>query len=482
MHLLAATPGTVSDGSEAVDLGQTPGDIVVLSAADTELAALSAAHAEAGGPSLRLANLLRLGHNLSVDLHVDAVISHARLVVVRLLGGAAYWPYGIERVADRCRERGIALAVLPGDDQPDPELAALCTLPPAAWQRLWRYCMHGGAANFRNFLRYAAHLLGEAPEWLEPAPVPRAGVGRRGEGHGGVSGRPLAAVVFYRALFQAGHLAPVDALCAALERRGLDTLAVYVSSLRDPVAAGTLEALFADTPPDVILNATGFAVSRPGEARSPAPFDGACAPVLQTVFAGATNAVWRASSQGLSARDIAMNVALPEVDGRILSRAVAFKAEAAWDERTQCSVVATEPAGDRVAFVAALRHGVDAVAPRRCGRTPGRHRPRQLPGARRTGRQRSWPRHSRRRAGGVTRPRRRRLPGERRSRRRRRADAPPYRLAPRRPLPCRILRPRFRPPAGSGSRRRDRSLGGRPKPIPASPTALSASPSWSSAI
>ena len=121
-----------------------------------------------------------------------------------------------------------------------------------------------------------------------------------------------------------------------------------------PVAAGTLEALFADTPPDVILNATGFAVSRPGEARSPAPFDGACAPVLQTVFAGATNAVWRASSQGLSARDIAMNVALPEVDGRILSRAVAFKAEAAWDKRTQCSVVATEPAGDRVAFVAAL--------------------------------------------------------------------------------------------------------------------------------
>ena len=48
MHLLAATPGVVSDGSEAVDLGQTPGDIVVLSAADTELAALAAAQSRAG--------------------------------------------------------------------------------------------------------------------------------------------------------------------------------------------------------------------------------------------------------------------------------------------------------------------------------------------------------------------------------------------------------------------------------------------------
>ena len=40
MHLLAAQPGSISDGAEAVDLGQDPADLVVLSAADTELAAL----------------------------------------------------------------------------------------------------------------------------------------------------------------------------------------------------------------------------------------------------------------------------------------------------------------------------------------------------------------------------------------------------------------------------------------------------------
>ena len=99
MHLLATKPGVVSDGSEAVDLGQTPGDIVVLSAADTELAALSAARERQSGnqSTLRLANFLQLRHHLSVDVYVDAVVSHARLVVVRILGGAGYWPYGIER-------------------------------------------------------------------------------------------------------------------------------------------------------------------------------------------------------------------------------------------------------------------------------------------------------------------------------------------------------------------------------------------------
>ena len=66
MHLLAAQPGVVGDGSDAVDLGQSPGDIVVLSAADTELACLAAARAGFGDefPSVRLANLLQLSHNI----------------------------------------------------------------------------------------------------------------------------------------------------------------------------------------------------------------------------------------------------------------------------------------------------------------------------------------------------------------------------------------------------------------------------------
>ena len=68
MHLLAATPGQTSEGNEPVDLAQTPADVVVISAADTELAALSIARQEMQAPpTLRLANLTHLTHPLSVD-------------------------------------------------------------------------------------------------------------------------------------------------------------------------------------------------------------------------------------------------------------------------------------------------------------------------------------------------------------------------------------------------------------------------------
>ena len=152
MRLLQAQAGAIADGSEAVDLGQSPGEIVFLSAADTELAGLSAARDVLGaaGPSLRLANLMHLSHNMSVDLYVDTVIAGARLVIVRLLGGVSYWPYGVEQIGAVCRSRGIKLAFLPGDDQPDAALADHSTLPGEACHRLWQYGVPGGPENARN--------------------------------------------------------------------------------------------------------------------------------------------------------------------------------------------------------------------------------------------------------------------------------------------------------------------------------------------
>jgi cobaltochelatase CobN len=243
MHLLQATPGTVSDGSEAVDLGQDAGDIVFLSAADSELAALSAAQAEMGegAPSLRLANLMQLGHNMSVDLYVEQVIAGARLVVVRLLGGESYWPYGVEQIHAACRKAGIKLAMLPGDEQPDPGLSTWSTLEQEAAFRLWRYCLEGGPENARNFLAYAASLLGHETDWQEPRPLLRAGLYWPGRDRPALddlrtvwrTAAPVAAVVFYRALLQAGNLAPVDALIAALRARGVNPLPLYCNSLKD---------------------------------------------------------------------------------------------------------------------------------------------------------------------------------------------------------------------------------------------------------
>ena len=364
MHLLAVQPGQIIDGSEAIDLGQSAGEIVFISAADTELACLSNANTrmEDSFPSLRLANLMALSHNMSIDLYIDSVIRHAKLVIVRCLGGMGYWSYGIEQISVTCRQHNILLALLPGDDQPDATLDRLSTLQRKARHQLWQYRIHGGSENDHNFLAYAASLLGHRRHWNPPQPLLRGGLYWPSASEASMEilentwtpNAPVAAITFYRALLQSGTLGPIDALIEALINRGLNPFPIYISGLKDPVSAKLLETLFAQKSPDVILNTTGFAVSQPGAPRKNTAFEQADCPVLQVVLCSSTLATWKTNLQGLSSKDLAMNVVLPEIDGRILSRAISFKSEARFDPKTEISVVTHEPELNRIKFTADL--------------------------------------------------------------------------------------------------------------------------------
>lgn len=371
MHLLAATPGTIDDGSDPFDLGQSPGDVVFISAADTELAGLSEARAnldtEIG--SLRLTSMMHLQHPMSVDLHITDCAEKSKLVIARVLGGSGYWKYGLEQYASRLGAAGIPFVALPGDDKPDQDLWDLSTIDRADWNALWAYMVEGGPQNAENFLRYANAMLDGADKPEQAKPLLRAGVYWPGAGIADLSaaqahwkaGRPIVPIIFYRALVQGAGLNPINRLVKSLLKRGLNPLPIFAASLKDPVSVATVQSLFEAAAPSVILNCTSFAVGSPHQdehgqgASNPLTMPAAHnAPVFQVVLSAASEQAWEDGSNGLSARDIAMNVALPEVDGRILSRAVSFKGEAYFDDATQCPIATYRARGDRIEFVADL--------------------------------------------------------------------------------------------------------------------------------
>ena len=352
MHLLVQQAGAAAEPDEAVDLGQDPAEVLFLSAADTELAALAAARARMqDAPTLRVANLMALSHPMSVDVWAERTLAGSKLCILRVLGGHGYFAYGLEKLHSVAVARGIAFCALPGEAKPDPSLDRFSTLGEGERNVLHGYLSEGGDGNAEAFLAAARDLArGRAGTWPRPAPFPKAGAWRAvPEGDG-----PVVAVTFYRALEQAGGTEPIAALCEALEARGMRPLPVFVSSLKDEVSRETLRTLFAAHPPALVLNATGFAVSAPGGTNTGTVLDEPDVPVLQVVLAGTDEAAWAASAQGLTARDLAMNVALPEVDGRVLTRAVAFKDPSRFDAQVQANIVRHAPLRDRIEFVAAI--------------------------------------------------------------------------------------------------------------------------------
>ncbi len=185
MHILTTTSASLDDLAEPVDLRQTPADIVALSFTDSDLAGLAAAwKADAGRlPSMRLAALRDLRHPMSVDLWVDSVARHAKMILVRILGGYDWWRYGCDQLAATARERGIKLALLPGESHDeDLRLIEASTLPREELDALLGYFREGGPENMSALMRRLAGLAGSDVAAAEPVAVPKAGFYEPGRG------------------------------------------------------------------------------------------------------------------------------------------------------------------------------------------------------------------------------------------------------------------------------------------------------------
>ena len=332
MHVIFRESHGLDEAATPTDLGQAPADLVVLSFSDSDLGAFAAGWTAGGGragklPTLRLANLAALKHPLSVDTYIEATVSGAKGVLIRLIGGAAYWDYGLTQLGRLARETGLALAVLPADGRPDPALDAASTLPVSTLRHLQHLCDMGGAVAAQAALQQMALASG-----LYAGPVRGVrGVAQVGGWQtGGVmcpaafaaqSDRPRILLTFYRSYLTAADLDPIAAMAKAFEARGYDVLGLFTPSLKAPEARGWLARWVRALAPKAVVNATAFSAQGPDGA----VLEGAGVPVFQVAFATNERARWAKAERGLSPADLAMHVVLPEVDGRIFAGVASFK-------------------------------------------------------------------------------------------------------------------------------------------------------------
>jgi cobaltochelatase CobN len=297
--------------------------ILFLTNADTELLALRTISEGLpdGFPALRAAHPNRLRGPVDLD-GVDVVL-------VRLLGGRSAWEGGLDELAARCRRRGVPLVAFGGEATPDAELVAMSTVPGATVVQAFSYLVQGGPRNLEHLLRFVVDtLLMEGFGFEPPLVVPDHGVMAGRDLH---PGRPTVAVVFYRAHLVAGNTRFVDELCDALEARGANALPVHCYSLR-PTGDGSpspVAALLARHRVDAVITTVLAAGSfgPEGDRWDPGALASLDVPVVQAVCATTSSAGWSDSSHGLSPVDVAMAVAIPEFDGRLVSVPFSFKEE-----------------------------------------------------------------------------------------------------------------------------------------------------------
>ena len=292
--------------------------VLLLSSADTELLA-----ARASGADYRTANPARVE---PADL--PGLLDGVSVVVLRLLGGRRAWPAGVDALV----RSGLPVLLLGGEAAPDAELMAASTVPGGLVAEALAYLAAGGVDNLRELHRFLCDtvLLG-GDGFAPPVEMPAFGVHGnwlRPDVHD--PDRPTVGIVFYRAHELSGNTGFVDDLAAAIAARGANPLPVYCASLRgaDPELMALLGS--ADVLIATVLAAGGAHAADAGAGGVEDSWDaGALAaldvPVLQGLCLTMSREAWLESDAGLSPMDAAMQVAIPEFDGRLVLVPFSFK-------------------------------------------------------------------------------------------------------------------------------------------------------------
>jgi len=313
-----------------------------------------------GFPAVRAAN--------PATLRALPDLEEAEAVIVRLLGGRRSWEH-FDELVSQCRGRGVPLLCFGGEAVPDADTMAASTVAGGVVTQAFEYLVQGGTGNLEQMVRFVAdtvlrHGFGFDP----PVAVPVAGVFGEPRIE---SGRPTVGIVFYRAHVLTGNTTFVSDLCAAVEARGCNAVAVYCYSLRpgggdDPDVAGILAGFDVDAVVTTVLAAGSFApgsetpaASAAGTAASAEGWEeqalaGLGVPVLQGIASMSSSQAWEEATSGLAPLDVAWQVALPELDGRIIGVPFSFKEVVDDGEDLGSAVAAYRCVPDRLERVAGL--------------------------------------------------------------------------------------------------------------------------------
>ncbi|WP_016834945.1 cobaltochelatase subunit CobN [Herbaspirillum lusitanum] len=349
--------------------------IAVLTHASTDLAILHHALTQLPGdfPATIGINLQGVENEARMSELLQSELADADIIVLRILGRLGSVA-GFAELLRHAQRQGRHLIALSGAGEPDAELAAVSTVPDDVLREALAYFHGGGSINLAQFLRFVSDRLLLTGFAYEPAvALPDHGIYHPDlEQDAGiadwlrlridVAGRrkPAVGVIFYRAHWMSGNTRFIDALVTSLEQRGMDVLPIFTASLRTSAADSDLPAALSyfsgekGAHVDVLINTTSFAMGEitPG---GPTPAGWSVSvleklnvPVLQAMTSGMTQDQWEISTRGMNPLDAAMNVVLPEFDGRIISVPLSFK------ETTDSGAVQYQPLPDRVRRIAGL--------------------------------------------------------------------------------------------------------------------------------
>jgi cobaltochelatase CobN len=322
---------------------QAQNGMVFLSHADTDLLTLHRAIQSLPEefPRTLGINLMAVKSEAHMSQLLEREIAGARVIILRILGRPSSIP-GFSELVQRAKKQEQHLIIVSGTGDFNPEYAAVSTVSPDILQNTLNYLDAGGHINMASLLYFLSdHLLMTGFGADAPLILPQHGIYHPDLPENADMddwkrqhnpSLPTIGITFYRAHYIAGNTSFIDALIRSLEEQELNVMPVFTSSLKalqpDSILPSAFQFFTANDEViiDVLINTVSFAMQDANLADAgESILNKLNIPIVQAITSGMGRGAWESSARGLNPLDTAMNVAIPEFDGRIITVPISFK-------------------------------------------------------------------------------------------------------------------------------------------------------------
>jgi cobaltochelatase CobN len=319
--------------------------IGLYTATDQPVSAIRAAAERLSGIELRVRSGADLEEPSAVDRFVDRLCEQD-VAVFWLHGSASRLP-DFESVREQVVAAGVPVVVArsgAADGTPD------STVEPAIQRRVAAYLERGGVLNVANMARFLADEFGDG-SWKADEPVALPSTGVYHPDHPGATiedlrdsfdpDRPTVGIWFYETHWTFENARYVDALVRVLESQSVDALPVFTNPTADDPEERDAEWVarnwFSDesgTRVDAVLTTfmysltmdeRGHSAAEPADPTATGFLETLDVPVVQAMVSMRPRAAYRADDAGLPPFELALSVALPKLDGVVVSHPISGK-------------------------------------------------------------------------------------------------------------------------------------------------------------
>ncbi len=275
---------------------------------------------------IRALLLNQLKSNAFIDHYLSTTAKNSKIIIVRFLGCRADWSYGFEQLYYWSTvKENRKLIILSGTYEQLIELNGLSNIDYNSSLLLAKLLKIGGFQNFRTFLNIINQLkqdneIDTRNVKVTPISNPYKWDWREDKQNDKVG------IIFYSSILNSGDTLFAKEIVNRLRDKGLCPRAIWISSLKDKGIQKDVIRIFRKEQVKAIACTTSFASVDVEETNyGKQIWDILNVPVFQLITSTKSKKLWQNSSRGIDSIDLSLQVALPELDGRITTKITAFK-------------------------------------------------------------------------------------------------------------------------------------------------------------